>query len=136
MEVKSNMDHTIVHFEIPAKNLEKLKEFYEKLFDWKIIHSPAGDMDYWVIHTVPTDEKGMPQRPGVNGGMYRKQPEQEGAIPVNYMTVENVDQYLEKVTNLGGTVLMTKQTVPGVGFIAIATDVEGNQFGLLQPQMQ
>jgi predicted enzyme related to lactoylglutathione lyase len=25
------MDHTIVHFEIPANNVEKLKKFYAKL---------------------------------------------------------------------------------------------------------
>jgi predicted enzyme related to lactoylglutathione lyase len=129
------MDHTIIHFEIPANNMEKLKEFYEKLFDWKIIHSPAGDMDYWVIHTVPTDEKGMLQRPGVNGGMYPKQPGQENATPVNYITVENIDESLEKVTKLGGKVLMPKQPVPNVGFIALASDTEGNQIGLLQPQM-
>jgi predicted enzyme related to lactoylglutathione lyase len=30
------MDHTIIHFEIPANDLEKLKEFYEEIFGWTI----------------------------------------------------------------------------------------------------
>ena len=64
------MDKTIVHFEIPAGNVEKPSKFYQKLFGWKFIHSPIPGMDYWLIHTVPTDEQGMPERPGVNGGMY------------------------------------------------------------------
>ena len=129
------MDHTIVHFEIPANNVEELSKFYSSLFNWKIIHSPVEGMDYWVIHTVPTDDKGMPQRPGVNGGMFTKQPEQKGLNAVNYITVENIDEHIEKVTELGGKILMPKQQVPTVGYIALATDPEGNQFGLLQPQM-
>ena len=129
------MDHTVVHFEIPADNIEKLKDFYEKLFDWKIIHSPVEGMDYWVIHTVPTDDKGMPQRPGVNGGMFARQPEQKHLRTVNYITVEDIDKYLSKLSELGGKMLMPKQEVPTFGFIAIAIDPEGNEFGLLQPVM-
>jgi predicted enzyme related to lactoylglutathione lyase len=129
------MDHTIVHFEIPAINVEELSKFYSSLFNWKIIHSPVDGMDYWVIHTVPTDDKGMPQRPGVNGGMFPKQSDQAELNPVNYITVENIDEYLDKVTKLGGKILMPKQQVPTVGYVALAIDPEGNQFGLLQPEM-
>ena len=129
------MDHTIVHFEIPADDIGKLSKFYSNLFDWRIIHSPVEGMDYWIIQTVPTDNKGMPQRPGINGGMFPKKPEQKGLNAVNYITVENIDAYLEKVTKLNGKILMPKQHVPTVGFIALAMDPEGNQFGLLQPAM-
>ena len=129
------MDHTIVHFEIPANNIEELSKFYSNLFNWKIIHAPVEGMDYWIIQTVPTDDKGMPQRPGVNGGMFARQHEQKGINPVNYIIVENIDAYIQKVTKLGGKIIMPKQQVPTVGYIALATDPEGNQFGLLQPQM-
>lgn len=128
------MDHTIVHFEIPANNAQELKGFYEKLFGWKIIRTSAGGMDYWIIHTVPTDEKGMLQRPGVNGGMYEKQSEKVDLTPVNYIAVEDIDQYLAKVIELGGKVLMPKQTVPTVGYIALVIDPDGNKFGMLQPE--
>jgi predicted enzyme related to lactoylglutathione lyase len=115
------MDHTIIHFEIPANNLEKLKTFYEKLFDWKIIHTPVENIDYWVIHTVPTDNKGMLQRPGANGGMFQK-PEDQDLSQVNYITVENIDEYMEKLTKLGGKIIQNKQTVPTTGYIALALD--------------
>jgi predicted enzyme related to lactoylglutathione lyase len=130
-----SMDHTIIHFEIPAENIEKLRKFYSSLFSWKIIHTPVEGMDYWIIQTVTTDDKGMPQRPGVNGGMFPKQPEQKGIHPVNYITVENINKYIEKVTELGGKILIPKQRVPTVGNIALAMDPEGNQFGLLQPEL-
>jgi predicted enzyme related to lactoylglutathione lyase len=32
MEVEKKMDHTLVHSEIPADNVEKLKHFYEEVF--------------------------------------------------------------------------------------------------------
>jgi len=30
------MDHTLMYFEIPANNIEKLKRFYKEVFGWKI----------------------------------------------------------------------------------------------------
>ena len=128
------MDHTIVHFEIPAADVGKLKTFYEGLFGWKILKTPMEGMEYWLIHTVPTDEKGMPMRPGVNGGLVPKQLQQEEVKQVNYITVESIEEYLMKVEKLGGKIVVPKQQVPTVGWIAVAVDPEGNQFGLLQPE--
>jgi predicted enzyme related to lactoylglutathione lyase len=30
------MDHPVIHFEIPANDMEKMKKFYTDLFGWKI----------------------------------------------------------------------------------------------------
>ena len=50
---------TIVHFEIPAENIERSKKFYTELFGWKIEKfpgdTPAGE--YWMM-TI-TDDKGI-----------------------------------------------------------------------------
>lgn len=124
------MDHTVVHFEIPADDVEKLRRFYADLFGWKIERSP-GQIEYWVIETVPVDEKMQPLRPGVNGGLYKK--ERPEFKPVNYISVESIDEYVQKVKTLGGTIIQPKQEVSNVGWIAIALDPEGNQFAMLQP---
>jgi len=124
------MDHTIVHFEIPAQDVEKLKQFYEQVFGWKITQYPSP-LDYWVIQTVPVDENGVPQRPGINGGMFRKL--EAGIKPINYFTVESINDFLAKIEKLGGKVISPKQEVPNVGWIAAAEDPEGNQFALIQP---
>jgi predicted enzyme related to lactoylglutathione lyase len=129
------MDHTIVHFEIPANNVQKIKTFYENVLGWKIIEAPMQGQEYWLIHTVPTDEKGMPQRPGVNGGLYPRTPGMAGAPQINYISVENLDEYVAKVTKEGGKILVPKTQIPTVGWFAVATDPEGNAFGLLQPEM-
>jgi len=123
------VDHTIVHFEIPAKDVEKLKNFYSELFGWKIYRDP-GPVEYWMIETVPVDEKGMPVRPGVNGGMYKK--DQPDLKPVNYILVEDINESIRKIKNLGGTITRPKQQVLGIAWIAQAIDPEGNPFAILQ----
>jgi predicted enzyme related to lactoylglutathione lyase len=127
---KIKMDHTIIHFEIPADDIEKLKSFYEQVFGWKIIQS-TGPIEYWLIQTVPVDPNGMLIRPGVNGGMYKKQ--QSQSKPINYFAVESINDFLAKIVKLGGKVTQPKQEVPEVGWIAAAQDPEGNQFALIQP---
>ena len=123
------MDHTLVHFEIPAQDLEKLKQFYEEVFGWKIIQYPSPE-DYWIIQTVPVDSNGVPVRPGVNGGMFKKQ--QPEIKPINYFAVESINDYLAKIVKLGGKVVSPKQEVPNVGWIAAAEDPEGNKFALIE----
>jgi predicted enzyme related to lactoylglutathione lyase len=127
------MNNTVVHFEIPAKDVEKLKKFYQDLFGWKFIHSPVPEMDYWLIQTVPTDEEGMLLEPGVNGGMYRK--EDELQKPTNWISVPNIDEYVSKIKSLGGKIIVEKTLITGVGYTAVALDPEGNQVALLEPRM-
>ena len=124
------MDHTLMHFEIPANDIEKLKRFYEEVFGWKITQSP-GPLEYWLVQTVPVDQEGKLKRPGVNGGIYKKDvPESK---PINYFSVESISDFLAKIEKLGGKVTQPKQEVPEIGWIAAAEDPEGNQFALFQP---
>lgn len=127
---EGTLDHTLVHFEIPAQNVEKLRKFYVDLFGWKIEKAP-GPMEYWLIETVPVDENMRPLRPGVNGGLYKR--ERPELRQVNYISVESIDEYIEKIQTFGGKIISPKQEVPNVGWVATAVDPEGNQFALLQP---
>jgi predicted enzyme related to lactoylglutathione lyase len=129
------LDHTVVHFEIPANDVKKLQKFYENVLGWKITKAAMPDVEYYNIATVPTDEKGMLQRPGVNGGLYPRAAGMQGAPQVNYINVEDIDKYSDRVIKEGGKILVPKNQIPTVGWFAIATDPEGNAFGLLQPEM-
>jgi uncharacterized protein len=124
------VDHTIVHFEIPADDVEKLRKFYSLLFGWKIEPMP-GPVEYYGIYTVPIDEKGMPLRPSVNGGLMKKQNPDHKAV--NYIQVESVDEYMTRIESFGGRIVVPKMEVPGIGWWALALDPEGNQFAILQP---
>jgi len=124
------MDQTIIHFIIPAGDVKKMKQFYAGLFGWKIEKHPVP-MEYWEIQTVPVDEAGMLLRPGVNGGLVKKESQEQK--PVNYISVESIDESIEKVKRLGGNIVSPKQEVPNVGWIVTAVDPEGNPIAPLQP---
>lgn len=123
------IDHTIVHFEIFADDPEKIVKFYRDLFGWKIERMP-GPAEYYGVETVPVDEKGELVRPGVNGGILKRQ--NPGQIPVTFVQVESVDEYIKKIESLGGKVVVPKMEVPGICWWALALDPEGNQFAIME----
>jgi predicted enzyme related to lactoylglutathione lyase len=125
------MPHGVTHFEIPADDPEKLSEFYKQLFDWQIQKVDMGDMGYWVVSTVPTNEQGAPTEPGaINGGIFPKQsPDQR---VVNYVNVESLDDYVSKAKSLGASVMVERMPVPGMGWFAQVMDPQGNPFGIWQ----
>jgi predicted enzyme related to lactoylglutathione lyase len=123
------MDHTIIHFEIPANDVEKIRSFYFDLFGWKI-NKLSGYTEYYNIETVPMDEKGNLLRPGVNGGLYKRDMPQQQAL--NYVYVESVEEYSKKVESLGGKIVVPKTEIPKMGWFAVALDPEGNVFGLFE----
>jgi len=127
------MDHTVVHFEIPADQPERAAKFYRELFGWEIEGlGPAGGggIEYWLVKTVASDADGRPTRPGVNGGLMRRM--MPGQAPVNYIAVDKVDDFARKAERLGATVVVPKMPVPGMGWFAQLKDTEGNIFAIWQ----
>jgi len=113
---------TICHFEIPADEIGRAKNFYTQLFGWKV-EKVGGPMEYWLIST--TDEKGQD---GVGGGM-RKRGSPEQTI-TNYIDVPSVEEFAASVEKLGGRVVVPQTAVPGMGYFAVCLDTENNCFGL------
>lgn len=125
------MDHTIVHFEIGADDPERAAKFYRELFGWEVKKYEgdlASDMEYWMVGTVPTDANGQPTRPGVNGGLMRRM--FPGQAPVNYISVESVDDYTKRAERLGAKILAPKTPVPGMGWFVQFKDTEDNVFAI------
>lgn len=114
---------TLVHFDISADNINRARTFYEQIFGWKFIDTD-GPVPYQLIQT--TDSQG---NPGIGGGIAKRIKDDEGGI-TNFIGVENIDDYLKKVEEAGGTIIDAKMPVPGYGFLAVCRDTEGNRFGL------
>jgi predicted enzyme related to lactoylglutathione lyase len=112
----------VIHFDIPAEDAGRAKAFYEKALGWTITKWD-GPMDYWLISTGGDDE------PGINGGLAtRGAPDEVVVITVG---VDDVDAYVERVVGAGGSVVMPRRAIPGVGWLAYVKDTEGNVFGLM-----
>jgi hypothetical protein len=119
----------VVHFEIPADDLDRAQTFYRQAFGWQL--SPMPEMSYTVVTTSAVDEQGRPTEPGaINGGMLARQ--QPVTSPVVVIGVDDLDAALQQVQSLGGTVLRPKTPVGEMGYSAYFTDTEGNTVGLWQ----
>jgi predicted enzyme related to lactoylglutathione lyase len=113
---------TIVHFDVPAENIERAANFYRQLFGWSIERLP-GPMEYYGIMT--TDEEG---RPALGGGMGRNNEWDTGMM--NYVGVSSIEETVARLIGLGGRVALPRTEVPGHGFLAVFIDTEGNRLGL------
>lgn len=121
----------VVHFEIPADDLDRARTFYGSVFGWQVRHIP--DLDYTIVNTVPVDEATqMPTEPGaINGGMFRRG-DGMPTTPVLMLDVDSVDDALKQVEAAGGRVVHPRTEIPGMGAFAYFTDPEGNTLGLFE----
>ncbi len=123
------MSGAVVHFEVPADDVERAQKFYREAFGWNV--TPMPEMDYTIVSTGPTDEQGRPSEPGtINGGMFKRQ--DQLTTPVVVIAVEDIDKALETVNSLGGSTVLPKLAVMDMGFAAYFKDSEGNTMGLWQ----
>jgi len=116
-----NLMSTIVHFDVPADDIERAKKFYAELLGWKFESFP--EMQYNLITTTSVDGA-----PGVGGGMGKRMDPSQRIM--NYFGVKSIDAAMNQVKSLGGSVLMGKMAVPKMGYLANCVDTEGNFFGL------
>jgi predicted enzyme related to lactoylglutathione lyase len=117
-----------VHFEIHADKPQRALKFYKAVFGWKF-QKWAGPMEYWLVTT------GDAKEPGIDGGLMKRMgpPPPEMAPVSSYVCtigVSNVDAYEPKVKKNGGTIVVPKTPIPGVGWLIYCKDTEGNLFGI------
>ena len=121
------MPGKVVHFEVPADDVDRAINFYDKAFGWRIASWPGGE--YHLVTTVETDESGMPTEPGgINGGMLKRQ--NPISSPVITIQVDDIEDALKTVEAHGGDVVRGKEPVGEMGFTAYCKDTEGNLVGL------
>ena len=122
----------VVHFEIPAEDLDRAKNFYGSVFGWNLDTTPMpGGGEYTSVVTTPVDEQTqLPTEPGaINGGLYRRSSDAP-STPVLMLDVDSVDATLKQVEATGVRLLQPRSEIPGMGAFAYFTDPEGNALGL------
>lgn len=112
------MGKPVVHWELGSKDPEKLHAFYGELFDWKI--DADNDMSYGIVRT---GGKG-----GIDGGIG---PTDEDGYVTIYVQVDELQPYLDRAQQLGGTTLL-EPTETGPVSLAMFADPDGNRIGLVK----
>jgi len=107
----------LVHFELPADDTARARDFWSSLFDWSF-RGWDGPIEYHMTEGVD---------PG--GAIYPADGDERG--PIVYFDVDDMDAAIGRVRELGGEA-DDKQPIPGVGWFARARDTEGNRFSLYQ----
>ena len=115
------MGAPVVHFEVQAREPEKMQQFYAELFDWEI--DTDNPMGYGIVDTGSEE--------GIRGGIGPAGGGQGGVTW--YAQVDDLDAYVRRAEELGGQVVLTPMEVPDAGIsLAMFADPEGNTVGLVK----
>lgn len=124
-ERRWNGMNKVVHFEIPADDMDRAKKFYSEVFGWQTSDYEGSVM----VTTGPVDEKGMPKDPAyINGDLYKRT--DKNPHPSVVMLVDSIDEHLQKIEAAGGKTVSPKEEIKGMGFYAAFKDSEGNVLGI------
>ena len=111
-------------FEIYVQDMARAKAFYETVLDVTIDKLPAGDLEMMAFpgDMIANGTSGaLVRMPGVPSG---------GNSVMVYFNCEDCSLEGSRVAAAGGTVQRDKMSIGEYGFVVIATDTEGNMFGL------
>ena len=114
------MANPFVHVELTTRDIDKAKQFYGQMFDWKFETVPVGTGSYTLIKVGE----------GTGGGMYQM----DGAPPMwlSYVLVDDIKEATAKARALGATVHRDNVEVPGMGRLSIFADPQGAMLALWQ----
>lgn len=121
----TNRDGTPIWYELMTPDPGAAQAFYQPLARWTF-HSPTGGMerDYRTF-TGPDGD-------GVGGVLNMAGRGSVAAVWVVYFGVSDVDAMAARVTDLGGSIHMPPQDIPGVGRFAFVADPQGATFYLMR----
>ena len=118
-------NNPVVWFEIPAADLNRAKAFYEHLLGAELTLKEMGPLK---MAWFPMDENATT---GATGTLIQAEsytPQNNGTLV--YLSVDDIETALKKVTEKGGKILNEKFSIGEFGFVGHFEDCEGNRVAL------
>lgn len=109
------------HVELNTTDLPKAKDFYKKLFDWKLEDMPDGS--YTMIRVGE----------GTGGGMMKNPVPGAPSFWLAYVLVDDIKASTQKAKSLGASVMRDVTEIPGYGSFSVLADPTGAHFALWKP---
>lgn len=119
----------VVWFEIYVDDMKRAQKFYETIFDTKLSEMPMPDTleEEMMMMAFPDDMEGE----GAAGVLVKmKGIEAGGNSTVVYFRSDNCAIEEKRIEPAGGKVAQGKQSLGEYGFMVLASDSEGNMFGI------
>jgi predicted enzyme related to lactoylglutathione lyase len=111
-------------FEIPVGDIERAKNFYERVLEVRLTLLPLGQL---TMALFPAVQGGA----GATGSLVKAKtyvPSHSGSMV--YFAVEDLEATLARVVNHGGKTLNPKTAIGDFGFVGHFEDPEGNRVAL------
>ena len=112
-----------VHIDIAADNPERAADFYREAFGWTVT-SLDGPMPYWLVATDPADPSAL------GAGIGQRAEPWQTTVPT--IDVVNADDAAATIVKAGGSIVVPKTDIPGVGKLVTFKDTEGNVMAVLE----
>jgi uncharacterized protein len=119
---ESTMSNPFCHVELNTTDVKKAKDFYSKLFDWKLEDMPAGN--YTMIRVGE----------GTGGGMMKNPIPGAPSFWLAYVLVDDIEAATKKAKSLGATVMKDVTPVMDYGSFSVLADPTGAHFALWKPK--
>lgn len=121
------MKNKLTHFAIHIDDMERAKKFYDEVFEWGF--NSYGQDDFLQIKADKTESGELIG--ALQSRKYSPVPEKIIGLECT-ISVENIDEIIEKIKSNGGQVVMPRTAIPYVGYIAKFLDTEGNLICAMQ----
>ncbi len=129
--------NSVVHFEMPYDNPERMAKFYHTAFGWETQKLGKEMGNYVLATTTETDPDRGPKQPGaINGGFFPKQSDRPAQYPSIVIAVDSITEATNRVTRAGGRVVGEPMEIPDVGTYVSFMDPEGNRVAMLEPTLK
>ena len=116
------MGKPVAFFEVLSPDQERAQKFYAELFGWKVQADP--EMGGYALVDTDAGEG------AVGGGIGAAESAADTGTTI-YVRVDDLDGYLARAQELGGTTVLPPMELPGgFGRIAAFTDPDGTRVGL------
>ena len=112
------MPGKVVHFEVPAEDTARAREFWSHVFGWEFGDSVMPEFEYYMVET------------GEGQGGAVMPADKTGSLII-YFDTDDIEASIGRVRELGGNAA-EKQPIPGMGWFTHCEDTEGNAFSLWQ----
>lgn len=116
------MSNPFCHVELNTTDVKQAKDFYTKLFDWKLEDMPG---DHYTMIKVGE---------GTGGGMMKNPIPGAPSFWLAYVLVDDIQASTKKAKSLGASVMKDVTEVDGFGSFSVLADPTGAHFALWKPK--
>lgn len=114
-------------FEIYIQDMDRAKQFYQTVLETELSPLPGGPDGELAMQAFPAD----PANPGAGGALVHMPDFPSGGnSTLVYFSCEDCAVTEARIEGAGGQLVRSKMSIGEYGFIALATDPDGNMFGL------